>query len=250
MRLRRLLLPAAFLGLVFSAGCSTPPPGQTGVHDPYERLNRYTYRGNRFSDRVLIRPVSYGYAWAVPGPIRSSVKNFSSNLDMPRVVANDLLQADIGDGAHNTFRFGFNSVFGIAGLFDPATRVGLEKRDTGFDDTLARWGARQGAYLVVPIIGPSSERAAVGIAGDIVMNPLRLIDDSRLTIVQASTSILYGLDQRNEFGEFIDRAYYESEDGYLQVRSLYAASQAFRENAASRRESDEEYEAIVDSIED
>ncbi len=268
MRLFGHLL-AALSGLILLAGCSSPQPGSTGPHDPLESLNRKTFAFNRGTDRYFLGPVSRGYVLVVPSPIRTSLKNFSSNLGMPGVVVNDVLQADVDDAAHNSFRFVFNTVFGFGGLLDPATDAGLDMRDTNFDRTLATWGVEPGAYLVLPFLGPSSERASVGLAVDIALNPVSLVGrhelgdafDFALNPVHLFGSgelrdagpyvgIPVGLGQYAEFGPFIARAYYAPGDGYAALRDLYIAGREFAESAVSERESDEEYDAIIESIGD
>ncbi len=242
------------------AGCTSPQPGSTGPHDPFESLNRKAFAFNRGTDRYFFGPVSRGYVLVVPSPIRTSLKNFSSNLGMPGVVVNDLLQADVDDAAHNSFRFVFNTVFGFGGLLDPATDAGLDRRDTDFDRTLATWGVEPGAYLVLPFLGPSSERATAGRAVDIALNPVNLLGRHKLSdafdfalnpvhlfgseeLRDAApyAGIPAGLGQYAEFGPFIALAYYSPGDGYAEMRDVYIVR---REFAESERESDEEYDAV------
>jgi phospholipid-binding lipoprotein MlaA len=135
------------------------------TYDPWERLNRFSYRFNARFDEAVFLPVSNGYR-RVPSAIRAGVHNFFSNLSEVDSVANYILQARFLGGAKSLGRFVINSTVGIGGLFDVATRLKLPNPPTGFSETLSTWGAHPGPYLVVPILGPSTLRDGVGYLGD------------------------------------------------------------------------------------
>jgi phospholipid-binding lipoprotein MlaA len=135
------------------------------TYDPWERLNRFSYRFNARFDEAVFLPVSNGYR-RVPSPIRAGVHNFFSNLSEVDSFANYLLQARFLGGAKSLGRFVINSTIGIGGLFDVASRMKLPNPPTGFSETLSTWGAHPGPYLVVPILGPSTLRDGVGYLGD------------------------------------------------------------------------------------
>jgi ABC-type transporter lipoprotein component MlaA len=135
------------------------------TYDPWERLNRFTYRFNARFDEAIFLPVANGYRH-VPSPIRSGIHNFFSNLSEVDSVVNYGLQARLLGGARSLGRFVINSTVGIAGLFDVATRLKLQNPPTGFSATLSTWGLHPGPYLVMPILGPSTLRDGVGYVGD------------------------------------------------------------------------------------
>jgi ABC-type transporter lipoprotein component MlaA len=135
------------------------------TYDPWERLNRFTYRFNARFDEAIFLPVANGYR-RVPSPIRSGIHNFFSNLSEVDSVVNYGLQARLRGGARSLGRFVINSTIGIGGLFDVATRLKLQNAPTGFSATLSTWGIHSGPYLVMPILGPSTLRDGVGYAGD------------------------------------------------------------------------------------
>jgi len=135
------------------------------TYDPWERLNRFTYRFNARFDEAIFLPVSNGYR-RVPGPVRLGVHNFFSNLTEVDSVANYILQARFGGSARSLGRFVINSTIGIGGLFDVAKHMKLPSAPTGFSETLSTWGAHPGPYLVMPILGPSTARDGVGYLGD------------------------------------------------------------------------------------
>lgn len=139
------------------------------TYDPWERLNRFSYRFNARFDEAVFLPVSNGYR-RVPSPIRAGVHNFFSNLSEVDSFANYVLQARFLGGAKSLGRFVINSTIGIGGLFDVATRLKLPNPPTGFSETLSTYGAHPGPYLVVPILGPSTLRDGVGYLGDYALD--------------------------------------------------------------------------------
>jgi phospholipid-binding lipoprotein MlaA len=139
------------------------PPMTT--YDPWERFNRFNYRFNARFDEAVFYPVANGYRH-LPSPIRTGVNDFFSNLAEIDSIVNYTLQGRLGRGVHSLGRFVINSTLGLAGLFDVATRFHIEKAPTGFGTTLAQWGMHPGPYLVIPILGPSTLREAVGLLGD------------------------------------------------------------------------------------
>ena len=135
------------------------------TYDPWERLNRFTYRFNaRFDEAVFLR-VANAYA-RVPAPIRSGVHNFFGNLSEVDSVINYALQWRLKLGARSLGRFAINSTIGIGGLIDAAAKLGLQSAPTGLSATLAKWGMHPGPYLVIPFLGPSTLRDGIGFAGD------------------------------------------------------------------------------------
>lgn len=212
-----------FVGL---AACSSPEnPGD--INDPYEPINRASHAVNKGADRLFFRPASEGYGTVIPRPVRTGFSNAAANLDTPRSVVNNILQGDIDDAGHNTMRFLVNSTIGLFGIFDPAgSDFGLEERTTGFGDTLAVWGVREGAYLELPLFGPSTERDAVGLAVDILANPIASVGAEGDEIA-ALTSLPSVLNSRYEFADTVDSILYESADSYAQLRLFYLESRRF-----------------------
>lgn len=129
------------------------------------------YRFNDTVDRAVLKPVAKSYQEHVPAQMRRGVRNFFSNLGMPIVIANDLLQFKPRAALSATGRFLLNSTVGLAGFFDPATRLGLREHDEDFGQTLGRWGVPEGPYLVLPFLGPSSLRDAPSLYADALIDP-------------------------------------------------------------------------------
>lgn len=139
------------------------PPATT--YDPWERFNRFNYRFNATFDEAVFFPVSNGYR-RIPAPIRAGVHNFFGNLSEVDSVINYTLQGRLNRGVRSLGRFVVNSTLGIGGLMDVATKLHLEKAPTGFGTTLSKWGMHPGPFLVIPFLGPSTLREAIGLLGD------------------------------------------------------------------------------------
>jgi phospholipid-binding lipoprotein MlaA len=164
---RAALLTAAMSLLVLAlAGCATVPPSERNPHDPWQRMNRATFRFDLgFYKRILI-PVTTNYVRVTPHPIRVGVHNFVGNLFYPTVIVNALLQGKVLPFARDLGRLVVNTTVGIGGLFDPASRMGLTPEDRDFGQTFGKWGIPTGPYLVLPFLGPSDVRDALGLVPD------------------------------------------------------------------------------------
>lgn len=226
-RVVRPSLLAAGLVLIVLGGCAAPIP--TGISDPHEAQNRAVHRENVALDRSLLRPVANAYGTTLPRPVRTGVDNFASNLSLPAAVINSLLQVRPGDAAQNTVRFLINSTIGLAGLFDPATAIGATKVETDFGETLHVWGVPEGDYVELALLGPATERDAVGRIVDILLDPLGIVAFSTegrygLAAVEAAS----GVNARYKNAELVDSILYDSADSYAQLRQLYLQNRRFR----------------------
>lgn len=232
--------------LLVLTACSGAKPGQE-INDPYESANRVSHALNKGADAVIFRPASKVYGTIAPEPVRTSISNASSNLDIPRSVVNDILQGDSEGAIKNTFRFLINSTIGVLGLFDPAKDFGLEANSVGFGDTLAKWGVREGAYVELPLFGPSTERDAVGQFVDVLTNPLSIATDDGAEIATA-TSVPSVLNSRYEFGDTFDSILYDSADSYAQLRLFYLESRRFE--LAGQNPADDAFDPYENLYED
>lgn len=143
------------LAIALLAGCTIAKPR---TDDPLEKYNRGAYKFNDAVDQAVIRPVALGYRKVTNPPVRRSFSDFFTNIRMPVTVANDLLQARPKQALQSTGRFLVNLTLGIGGFFDPASQLGLPIEDNDFGVTLARWGAPEGDFLMLPFLGPSTAR--------------------------------------------------------------------------------------------
>ncbi len=149
---------------VWLAACATTP--QASPHDPWERVNRGTQRFNDAIDRAVLKPVATAYRDHLPRVVRTGVSNLLGHLEYPTTIVNDLLQLKLLATIADIGRFALNSTLGIGGLLDPATRVGIPRNNEDFGQTLGRWGAPAGPYIVLPLLGPSTLRDAPALAAD------------------------------------------------------------------------------------
>ncbi|MGE5094985.1 MAG: VacJ family lipoprotein [Betaproteobacteria bacterium] len=162
--------------LLAAAGCATT----AGNPDPWEGLNRKTYAFNEELDKYVMKPVAQGYVKAVPAPAREGVNNFFSNIEDVATSLNNVLQGKMTDGINDAGRVVVNTLFGVFGLWDVATPLGLEKHYEDFGQTLGWWGVQPGPYLVLPFLGPSTLRDAPAKAVDPQWYYANHVDPERL----------------------------------------------------------------------
>jgi phospholipid-binding lipoprotein MlaA len=212
-----VLLAASSLLAAGCAGVQRRPSGGDG-RDPLERVNRATYAFNDTLDQYLFGPVSKAYVKITPQVVRTGVFHFFDNLTSIDVILNGLLQGKPVQALSDFWRFFVNSTVGLVGLFDVATPLGLERHTGDFGQTLGVWGAGEGVYLVLPILGPSSLRDAPGLAVSVVANPLFYVND---TAVKASATALKMVDERARLDSAIRVRDEAAVDPYLFTREAY-----------------------------
>ncbi|MEP2640162.1 VacJ family lipoprotein [Roseobacter sp.] len=198
-----------------------------GVNDPYETQNRKVHGFNKGLDKNIVRPVSQAYG-VVPVEVRNTVNNFSENLSMPGVAVNSLLQGDLRGTGLATVRFVMNTTLGLGGFFDPATELHIPAHTTDFGETLAVWGTGEGAYVELPVFGPSTQRDTVGLVVDFFTNPLTLNTlDGDARRIPPTAAGAAAVNDREKFTDTIDSVLYDSADSYAQSRSIYLQNRRF-----------------------
>lgn len=140
--------------------------------DPLEGFNRPVFEFNEGLDKHILKPIANGYVAITPGPIRTGVTNFFDNLSYLNVIFNDILQGKFHQAIDDSARFFINSTVGIGGLFDPASSGGLVKHDEDLGQTFGTWGAGEGTFLNIPLVGPNSTRDAPDLVTSALLNPL------------------------------------------------------------------------------
>jgi phospholipid-binding lipoprotein MlaA len=221
----RLLTFFAVL-VLFLGGCTTVAPGSDDAGDPYEATNREIFDLNLKIDRLMLRPTAERYSTYVPEGVRDALRNALDNLHAPIVFANDVLQGEPRRAGQTAGRFLVNSTLGVAGLFDIGTRLHLESHEEDFGQTLAVWGAGEGAYLVLPMLGPSNPRDAAGRLVDIALDPTVYIRIKRHVFWEAGREYITILDTRARNLEAFDDIERSSLDFYATARSLYRQHRA------------------------
>jgi len=211
--------------LLFVISFSTPQVSyssdrydNTEVYDPIEGVNRSIYSFNEFLDKILLKPIAKGYRYIVPHPVRKGVHSFLGNLKEPVTLINSAFQGDVHNGFTSFWRFTVNSTFGVAGIFDVAAVAGLEKREEDFGQTAGVYGLGPGAYLMLPILGPSNARDLFGKVVDGFTDPFNyaLHEDASL-----GRALAGGVDSRERTLDLIEEINRTSLDPYAAIRSLY-----------------------------
>lgn len=154
----------------------------TAAYDPWEPFNRKVHTFNNAVDRSIARPLATAYTHVVPRFARTGVSNFFSNLRAPLTITNQLLQGRPADAWDSLGRFLMNSTIGVAGLFDPASKAMVPRRNEDFGQTLGAWGWRRSRYVELPFFGPRTVRDVFGLAGDIPLSPIRRIESDKYRI--------------------------------------------------------------------
>ncbi len=188
------------------------------VSDPIEKVNRAIYSFNNFVDKIIIKPVTKGYKFIVPELARKGVRNILTNLTEPITFLNSALQGDTKQSFTTFWRFTLNSTFGMAGIFDVAKDAGLEYRKEDFGQTAAVYGSGQGAYLMLPILGPSNTRDLLGKIVDVFTDPFNYVLTDEALLVRTGVT---GIDARESVLNLVDHIEKTSLDPYATVRSLY-----------------------------
>jgi len=138
----------------------------------FEGLSRAMFKFNYGLDKVIFKPVAKGYR-TLPTPIRKGTGNVVDNLRSLLTFSNNVLQGDFGRAGNTAARFGVNTTVGILGIFDPASKLGFEDQGKeDFGQTLGAWGTKSGCYFVLPILGPTTTRDAVGLVGNVFIDPV------------------------------------------------------------------------------
>lgn len=191
--------------------------------DPLEKMNTMSFELTQKVDRAVVAPISLTFAKIVPTPVRDGLGNFLFNLHEPRVFVNFLLQHKVGKAVETVARFVVNSTIGIGGLFDIAKRkpFKLPRRPNGFADTLGFYGVKPGAYLFLPIVGPTTIRDIVGSIADQSLLPLTVGRPFNRAAFTLPTSIARTLDHRAYFDEELRRLREGPKDLYSARRDLY-----------------------------
>ena len=197
------------------------------VNDPLESVNRGIFFVNEFFYDLLLRPAAGLYTGFVPPPLRNVFGNLIDNLRTPIILVNDLLQGELDRAWVTTQRFAINTTYGIGGMFDRATGLGFERHDEDFGQTLAVWGVPEPVYLVLPLLGPSNPRDAVGKVADGYLDPLNHyldnIDEDEAFWARMSTE---AVDEYSGISDELDQIKKTSVDYYAAIRSMYRQKRA------------------------
>ena len=190
--------------------------------DPLEGFNRKIHGFNMFFDRWLLKPAAKGYRWIAPQPVELGVSNFFTNLGEVSNTLNSALQWKWAEAGKSSGRFLLNSTLGLAGLFDVARPIGLEKTDgEDFGQTMAAWGIGSGPYLVLPFLGPSTLRDTAARPVDYFSNPLNYVEEDSVRLGFTAMDIIHSR------AELLKTEELASGDFYIFVRDAYLQRRNF-----------------------
>lgn len=201
-------------------------PSSLTFRDPWEKPNRAIWHFDVFFEKNLLGPVAHGYQAVAPQPVRNAISNVIYNLDEPSTFLNNLLQLKIGRAVKTTVRFAINSTLGVGGMFDVAAKGGLPQRPADFGQTLARWGAKPGPYVMLPFLGPSDVRDGFGRLFDTFTDPVGFVIGGIFTSPGgAARFTAAGVNWRQQ-NDGTMSAIYGASDSYAFARSAYAQRRA------------------------
>jgi phospholipid-binding lipoprotein MlaA len=216
--MRGVLSVLGFAALMAAPGVANAQEAQS---DPWEGFNRDMFAVHESVDEAVLEPVARGYRAITPRPVRRGVLNFLRNLRAPVIFVNDVLQGEVGRAGTTAARFGVNTTIGIAGVFDPATSMGLDRHDEDFGQTLAVWGVDAGPYIFVPLLGPTTVRDGAGRIVDIALDPLTWAEFDDVEKVRIGRTLLAGVATRELVLETVDDIRRDSLDPYVTIRTSY-----------------------------
>lgn len=200
-------------GLILSSCATSKNP-----NDPYENYNRKVFTFNMMMDHYILRPVTVGYVTYIPEPIRYVITNFYNNLRDFVSLGDDILQLDGMNSMQTTMRIGLNTTFGLLGMIDVASSLGLPQYKNTFGNTMKRWGWTNSSYFLVPVLGPGTVRDQLGLIPDVWFNPTWYIINDYW--ISGSLFVVNQIDARSKYiGQ--DKLLEQSLDPYATIRDIY-----------------------------
>ncbi len=217
------------------AGCAKPPPASDTVatqefeetNDPLQPMNRSFYGFNDSLDTHIVRPVATTYTDITPPWFRTHAQDFINNLGSPRALIEFMAAGKPRDAGTTLVRFVLNSTIGLGGIFDPADALGYHRVQTDLGLVLAGYGVGEGAYLYIPLAGPSDVRDATASVGSIFLSPLPFAPKGTAgEVFSYGTTALGTLNERASVNGVIDNVKATALDPYATFRSLYRQHRA------------------------
>jgi phospholipid-binding lipoprotein MlaA len=220
---------AGLAALLVLSACATPPPADDPdavaeyeqINDPLEPMNRTIFDFNDWLYENGLTPAAKVYRALVPRWGRDRVADFLANLKTPVILINDILQGNLTRGGVTLLRFVLNSTFGVGGIMDVSTPMGLPAHVADMGETFAVWGAGEGFYLVLPLFGPSNPRDAVGLGIESALDPLGYyLADNHMRWLSTTRFLVSGLSAYEGYMDNLEDVKRTSLDYYSAMRSL------------------------------
>ncbi|MET1255342.1 VacJ family lipoprotein [Aliikangiella maris] len=212
---------ACIVTIIAMTGCAGK---STHKGDPWEQWNRKVYDFNKSVDKTIAKPLTQGYKAVTPDIVEQGISNVFANLgDIPTMV-NNLLQGKVVDSMSDLGRIVINSTIGIAGLWDPATEMGLMKHDEDFGQTLGAWGMNPGPYIMLPFLGPSTLRDTAAFPAD---SKLDLFNQINHIPTRNQLTFLQLVDQRSALMKYEDQLR-DVADEYAFIRDFYLQNRRYK----------------------
>ena len=242
---RRVAVAVCAAVVLLLASMAGQARAQDEISDPIEPINRGIFAFNQVVDGLILDPAQQIYGYVVPEPAKQGVRNFLDNLRAPLVFIHDLLQGERERAGITLGRFMVNTTLGLGGIFDFASIVGMEpghSEDLG--QTLGSYGVGPGPYIVLPLLGPSSARDALGLAVDaFVLDPSAYVISSEAALARRGAD---GVDTRYRLDPAIDDLEANSLDLYASYRTIYLQRRDAEIRNGASPVGDEAYEDIFD----
>ena len=215
--INRLALTCFWAGLAL-----VPMAAQAAEEDPWEGVNRAIFRFNDTVDTYALKPLAQGYQFITPQFLEDGIHNMFRNVGEVTNFANDVLQAKPQAAGVDTARLIFNTTFGLLGFFDVGTKMGLQRNDEDFGQTLGHWGVGSGPFVMLPLLGPSTVRDALAKYPDTYTQPYRYIDDV------PARNTAFGLNVIDTRASLLSAEKLINGDKYIFIRNAYLQNREFR----------------------
>lgn len=215
--INRLALTCFWAGLALA-----PMAAQAAEEDPWEGVNRAIFRFNDTVDTYALKPLAQGYQFITPQFLEDGIHNMFRNVGEVTNFANDVLQAKPQAAGVDTARLIFNTTFGLLGFFDVGTKMGLQRNDEDFGQTLGHWGVGSGPFVMLPLLGPSTVRDALAKYPDTYTQPYRYINDV------PARNTAFGLNVIDTRASLLSAEKLINGDKYIFIRNAYLQNREFR----------------------
>lgn len=214
-RLAQLCVCASMLLVPFTAQAASED-------DPWESVNRPIYQFNDFVDTYALKPIAQGYDYVTPQFLEDGIHNMFRNVGDVTNLFNNVLQAKPHAAGVDTARILLNTTFGLAGFFDVGTKMGLNRSDEDFGQTLGHWGVGSGPYVMLPLLGPSTLRDAPSKVVDGYTGPYPYIND-----IPVRNSV-FGLNIVDTRASLLSAEKLINGDKYIFIRNAYLQNREFK----------------------